>query len=169
MPHITFSPNFNPLQSAYCRRHSTETTFTTHVWTLRYGTELDPLYLNDRNSFIRWGSGQSATTGNKIWVPQGSSMGPLLFSLYIAPLAKVTQSFGAHTINTPIRTFTFSPTKRSGPLESTQSSKVQIRCTTGYRTTASRSTYPSPKLSSLALRGLDLRRISRVSTLLVQA
>ena len=53
-------------------------------------------YLDDRKSFILWGSGQSATSGSKIGVPQGSFLGPFLFSLYVSPLAKVTQSFGSH-------------------------------------------------------------------------
>ena len=59
-----------------------------------------------------------------------------------------------------ICTFTFSPTKRSGPQESTQFSNIQMRCTTGCCTMASHATHPSPNLFSSVSRSLDLRRIS---------
>ena len=126
-------------------------------------------YLDDRKSFVRWGSGQSATTGSNIGVPQGSYIGSLLFSFYVAPLAKVTQSFGARRHQYADDTYlSFSITKSSGPLESTKSSNVQMHCTTGCCTTASRSTYPSPKMSSSASRRLDLRMTLKVSTLLLR-
>ena len=44
-------------------------------------------YLDRRSLFVRHGSGQSATTCLEIGLLQGSSLGPLLFALYILPLA----------------------------------------------------------------------------------
>ena len=52
-------------------------------------------YLTDRRSYVRWGSGKSITSPTDVDVSQGSSLGPLLFSLYVAPLANVTNSFGS--------------------------------------------------------------------------
>jgi hypothetical protein len=53
-------------------------------------------YLQSRTSYVKFGSHKSATTGYKIGVPQGSALGPALFSLYIAPLANVVRSFGVN-------------------------------------------------------------------------
>ena len=136
LPHVSSSPNFNPVQSAYRKYHSTETAllkilediygamdkgratvlvaldmsaaFDTidHDVLLRRlrntfgiaGACLDWLasYLNQRESFVRYGSGRSLTSRCTVGVPQGSSLGPLLFTLFIAPLAQVTDSFGVH-------------------------------------------------------------------------
>ena len=52
-------------------------------------------YLTDRRSYVRWGSGRTITSPTDVGVPQGSSLGPLLVSLYVAPLANVTNSFGS--------------------------------------------------------------------------
>ena len=51
-------------------------------------------YLQSRQSFVRWDDVSSATSVVAYGVPQGSSLGPLLFSLYIVPLSAVIQSFG---------------------------------------------------------------------------
>jgi hypothetical protein len=50
-------------------------------------------YLQSRTSYVKFGSQKSATMEYKIGVPQGSALGPALFSLYIAPLANVVRSF----------------------------------------------------------------------------
>ena len=133
IPHVMASPNFDPVQSAYRKCHSTETALLKIVndiyegFDSRHSTILVALdqsaafdcidhstmirrlqqtfgvngkaldwfrsYLESRSSFVRWRSIQSAAKPLDTGVPQGSSLGPLLFSLYIAPLSGVIRSF----------------------------------------------------------------------------
>ena len=51
-------------------------------------------YLESRATFVRWKQVSSDVAALDCGVPQGSSLGPLLFTLYIAPLSRVIQSFG---------------------------------------------------------------------------
>jgi len=51
-------------------------------------------YLKNREQFIRVGNQQSASKTCEFGVPQGSVLGPLLFTLYVAPIANVIASFG---------------------------------------------------------------------------
>ena len=51
-------------------------------------------YLTDRSQFIRIGSSKSPVTPCCTGVPQGSVFGPMLFSLYISPIAHIASSFG---------------------------------------------------------------------------
>jgi hypothetical protein len=50
-------------------------------------------YLDGRSQFVRLGDRLSSSTNCKYRVPQGSVLGPLLFTLYIAPIADVISSF----------------------------------------------------------------------------
>ena len=51
-------------------------------------------YLVSRKQSVRVGEEQSSTTACEYGVPQGSVLGPLLFSLYMSPIARVIGSFG---------------------------------------------------------------------------
>ena len=51
-------------------------------------------YLYSRLSYVRWKDYTSEHTTIDAGVPQGSSLGPQLFSMYVAPLAGLIRSFG---------------------------------------------------------------------------
>lgn len=55
-------------------------------------------YLVRRSQSVRVGQQRSSSTDCQYGVPQGSVLGPLLFTLYVAPIANVVNSFGVgHT------------------------------------------------------------------------
>ena len=135
-PHVTSSPNFNPLQSAYRRFHSTETSLLNtfdQVYTAAdaskptllvsldlsaafdtidhptllsrleigfgvSGSALDWIrsYLVDRVQRVVVGQAKSATTSLSTGVPQGSVLGPLLFSTFTSPVGHIISSMGIH-------------------------------------------------------------------------
>ena len=54
-------------------------------------------YLNDRYQCVRTGQAVSTRTLCHTGVPQGSVLGPLLFSCYISPISSLASSFGVST------------------------------------------------------------------------
>ena len=51
------------------------------------------LYLSDRQQFVKLGRHSSTTSPCIAGVPQGSVLGPLLFTAYVAPIGRVIKSF----------------------------------------------------------------------------
>jgi len=51
-------------------------------------------YLDGRSQFVKIGEEMSSATQCEIGVPQGSVLGPFLFSAYVSPIADVISSFG---------------------------------------------------------------------------
>jgi len=51
-------------------------------------------YLDGRKQFVKVNDARSTTSVCDIGVPQGSVLGPILFSLFVAPIAHVIESFG---------------------------------------------------------------------------
>ena len=139
-PHISKSPSFSPLQSAYRKFHSAETALLkltndimesidsgeiTIPTALEMSTAFDTLdhitllhrlqhtfglsghaiscirsYLADRSSFVEIYSSSSPSTTILTGVHQGSVLGPLLFVLFISPVANVINSDQSNQNNT---------------------------------------------------------------------
>ena len=135
-PHVTSSPNFNPLQSAYRRFHSTETSLLntfdqvyaaagaskpTLLVSLDLSAAFDTIdhltllsrletgfgvsgsalnwirsYLVDRVQHVVVGQAKSGGTSLSTGVPQGSVLGPLLFSTFTSPVGHIISSMGIH-------------------------------------------------------------------------
>ena len=51
-------------------------------------------YLTDRKQFVKLGDDKSTICNMTSGVPQGSVLGPLLFSAYLSPISRLIQSFG---------------------------------------------------------------------------
>jgi hypothetical protein len=51
-------------------------------------------YLQERSQYVKVGEEKSAVTCCEVGVPQGSVLGPILFSAYVSPISDVISSFG---------------------------------------------------------------------------
>ena len=56
-------------------------------------------YLTGRSYFVKVDNGVSDTISINCGVPQGSVLGPLLFTAYISPVQRIIESFGVHHIS----------------------------------------------------------------------
>ena len=54
-------------------------------------------YLNSPSQFVKVGSEQSLESAVTIGVPQGSVLGPFLFSANVSPIANIISSYGVHS------------------------------------------------------------------------
>ena len=50
-------------------------------------------YLNERSQYVKMGDNSSPSESLKCGVPQGSVLGPLLFTTYISPVSKIFQNY----------------------------------------------------------------------------
>ena len=53
-------------------------------------------YLSRRSQYVMIGGERSSTKSLDVGVPQGSVLGPFLFSVYVSAIASVISSFGVH-------------------------------------------------------------------------
>jgi Reverse transcriptase (RNA-dependent DNA polymerase) len=133
----TIRHHYNATQSGnttnfYCIDDSTTIKRLQHTFGIT-GLALDWMasYLLTRKSFVPFNDVSSATSAVDYGVPQGSSLGPLLFSLYTAPLSTIVRSFGlTHHQYADDSQIYVSATKNELPVKA----KILKRCTTDVHT-----------------------------------
>ena len=108
-------------------------------------------YLTNRSQFVKFGDVLSPPTHCSIGVPQGSVLGPILFSLFISPVAGVISNFGVSFHQFADDTQLYIGIDQN-PLSNhwTSWTNAVVRSSTGSQTTAWHSTHRSPKFSSWA-------------------
>jgi hypothetical protein len=139
LPHVASTGNFSPLQSAYRKKHSTETALlkilddiyrivdrknaavligldlSAAFDTIDHGILIQRLektfglagtalewvrsYLSLRTQYVTVGSEHSPNTPVTVGVPQGSVLGPFLFSVYVSPISDIISSYGGRKIS----------------------------------------------------------------------
>src|SRR6188768_860423 len=98
--HLQTFPSICPFQSAYRKFHSTETALLRIQNDLLVASnqqnvsalvllDLSASYLTDRSQYITVGEHRSSPAPLSTGVPQGSVLGPLLFTLYTTPISQI--------------------------------------------------------------------------------
>ena len=80
----------------HCRSFSSSEPFAQQFWRRRNALLWISLYLSGRSQSVHVGLASSTSSSCSFGVPQGSVLGPILFTVYTSPFAVVTD---AHHVN----------------------------------------------------------------------
>ena len=99
MTHLETRNLLEPFQSAYRKCHGTDHVILSQQLSSTFGCTGTVLgwfesYLSNRTQSVVVNDVQSAPSSLKYGVPQGSVLGPILFTMYTQPLGSVIQELG---------------------------------------------------------------------------
>ncbi|XP_065651147.1 uncharacterized protein LOC136079342 [Hydra vulgaris] len=91
LPHVTSSINFNPFSICLLISRIKDEFGVTDI-ALKWLTS----YLHSQKSFVSIGSIKSRLIASSTGVPQGSVLGPFLFSMFVSPLYRIIAKLGTN-------------------------------------------------------------------------